>query len=93
MDPAKLGPAEIFETRLHLDYDLSSIWTVSTDYAFNDGDLYLIGTKNLGNNLYGNVTAVADLQDGAGNTLNALDVQQQVIDGERRLLFGITWTN
>ncbi len=94
MDPNKVGPTEVYETRLFIGYGLTSQVTVSTDYTFVDGDLSLIGTRYLGNNLYATITGVADTREGNGNlNREVLNLQQQALEGERKLLLGLTWTN
>lgn len=95
MNPEQVGPSEILETRLYLGYEINREIAVSTDYAFYDGDLILIGSRNMGNNVSVTLTGSADLKESQRNLIqNALLTNRQLdIEGEKRLLLGLTWTN
>ena len=94
MNPDKVGPSDINEARLYFGYDLNSLLSFSTDYTINDGDLSLIGTRYMGNNVYATLTGIADLKQG-GDTDNSLAFtdEQQEIEGEKRILLGLTWSH
>lgn len=95
MNPDKVGPAEINETRLYFAYNLNPITTVSTDYTINDGDVSLIGSRYLGNNLVATITGIADVKSGGSidNTLKFTSDNEPEIEGEKKILIGLTWSN
>ena len=94
MDPDSTGPSEVNEARLNFGYNITPILSVSTDYKINDGDLSIIGSRYMGSNLYATITGTSDLREGGGVDASTLDTSTlQDIEGESRLLFGITWTN
>ncbi len=92
MNPEKVGPSDVNEARLYLGYAVSKTVTVSSDYTVNDGDLSLIGSRYMGNSLYFSLTATADFREG-GDTNNQLLTNVTEIEGEHRLLVGLTWSN
>ncbi|MCB9027205.1 MAG: hypothetical protein H6625_12860 [Bdellovibrionaceae bacterium] len=93
MNPEQVGPSEVQEARLFLGYNLSNDVIISTDYTFNDGDLSIIGSRYLGNQIYASLTGIADLREGGNTKNNTLTGSRPDIEGEKRILVGLTWSH
>ncbi|MCB0355465.1 MAG: hypothetical protein KDD40_00570 [Bdellovibrionales bacterium] len=93
MDPDKVGPSNINETRFYMGYNLTKELEISTDYTLRDGDLSLIGSQYLGNNVYATLTGVADTRKGGVEESAFQPIDQNELDGEKKILIGLTWTH
>ena len=81
MDPDSFGPSDVVETRIFFSYPVKKNLSVASDYTFDDGIWVLSGYKSLSSNMVASITGKT-YTNGTGKS-----------GRDRRILFGITWSN